>query len=456
MHRFFWALAIIVVAVGGAGPWVMGNVAESQFQDALSKIPADNPYLTISEASFDKGYQTSTAKMTFTYSFPGSEIEPVVLSAESKINHSPLMSTDQGLIFLGLYSQDRITLKGLTGEVKEAYDTYAGGVVLEGYSTATIFGDYESHLGHDKIVVVNDGSELEIGAFRLEFKGDLAGENIDMKLHMDPSKWVSPEAQAHVEGITGISSLQRHSESLYLGDTVFAIESTKMFMSGMPLELQNIALSSSTTLVGDKLNSMFIYSVEGIEAPIPLTSASYSFELKGLPLEAMEHLSSLDMAMSDDVDANKKILAQIAKELIKPGLELNQELNANAFGGDIVVDLDVKYVGLADGVTLDENTDYKAIAAAIDANILIKAPAIAVQQSPVAPMAGGFVQQGLITQEGDDLVSKITLENGELNINGIQIPLEPILNKLIEGMAAAEATPTAAPAVIAPTPIQAP
>lgn len=437
MHRILWALSAIFVAAGAAGPWYMGNVAEEQFNQSLAQMPKDNPYLEVTEVKFERGYQNSQAQVTLRYSLPEAEIQPFSLVFQSNIQHSPLTYTDQGLLFLGIYSDDKVTLDGLSADAQAAYEKYLGGQILTGHTRVNLSGEYQSSLSRQLVSISNEveGFELEVGALSLDLHGDLAANSLNMLLDMQPSKFISADAEVHVAGVKTTSALTRHNEKTFLGDTQLSVSNIKVFTAGMPIDLNNFVISASNALVNEKLNTTVTYSVETIEAPLPVSSASYSFELNGMSLDALEQLENMGMQPATGNQAAAFSTEQYAEQLsqlLQPGLQLNQELKVGAFGGDLLVDLDVEYKGLKGEFTLQDLENPAQAIAAIQASMLVKATAESVMQTPAAPMVDGFVQQGFIKQEGEELLSQVLLEDGKLSVNGTDIPLEPIIKGLID------------------------
>ena len=186
MHRILWALSAVFVAVGAAGPWFMGNVAEEQFNQSLAQMPKDNPYLEVTEATFERGYQNSLAQVTLRYSLPDAEIQPFSLVFQSNIQHSPLTYTDQGLLFLGVYSNDIVTLSGLSTDAQAAYEKYLGGQLLAGHTRVTLSGEYQSSLSSQLVSIADaaEGFELEVGSVSLDLQGDLAANSLNVLLDM--------------------------------------------------------------------------------------------------------------------------------------------------------------------------------------------------------------------------------------------------------------------------------
>ena len=109
--------------------------------------------------------------------------------------------------------------------------------------------------------------------------------------------------------------------------------------------------------------------------------------------------------------------------LIQNSLVLNNILQANVYGGDHSVDLNIDWEGIPDRADLND-PQLEEIAAALAIQLKISLDQQAIMKSQFAALVEPYVKQGYLLVENGRILFSASLQNGELTVNGEETPLD--------------------------------
>ena len=109
--------------------------------------------------------------------------------------------------------------------------------------------------------------------------------------------------------------------------------------------------------------------------------------------------------------------------LIQNSLVLNNILQANVYGGDNSVDLNIDWEGIPDRADLND-PQLEEIAAALAIQLKISLEQQAIMKSQFAALVEPYVKQGYLLVENGRILFSASLQNGELTVNGEETPLD--------------------------------
>ena len=441
--------AIILGAVGlasisAASPWVLGTVAEQQFANAVEEIKqSETAQLTLKESTFERGYASSVAKMVFHYDMTEYELPSFSMVMESQINQLPIASNPTGIYFFQLTSEDKIYFEDLPEETQALLNEYMGDVLLSGHSHVNVFGNGGTELSSNAIFFEDESaqSKVEISPIKIAYQGNVEGTDGKVTLSLDTLNLSDITGSITLNGTHFDSVLAQDPSGLMVGSSAMNVSELKLVSPTLPLTLKDMVMTTNSEVVEEKLNTHVSYSIAEIMSPIPVTTANYDIELNGLSKEALDLLEELNGQSEEYVMASlsdRQYLAKLLNVVMKPGLELNQELKLTAFGGQVFADVDVKFLGLDDPESLMKQPGPEAIMKAINAyqaNVHLKADNVAIMSTPAAPAIAQYIEQGLVVQTDTEVSSKILLKEGKLTINEREIPMEAVMQGLAAQLA---------------------
>ena len=428
---------LLLTSFGFASPWILGVVAENQFNTELADIKSESEYgdLTISNATFERGYLGSKASLNLTLDDASGEIPSFSILIESDLTHVPVTSGEFGVLVFEVYSKDSVTLVDAPEEVKKFVAEQLGGTLLSGYSHANVMGNYDSVLSSPEFKFTSEEENLaiDLAPIKISAQGNVGGSFSNFTVSIPTSSINTADFSAQLSDITGHAEMEEHSSGLELGESGMNIGQLTVNSEKGGATFTNMSIAAISQIVNNKVNTNIVYNIEAVNSPLPLTSASYDIDLNGFTLESaglmdnlQEHLENID----PESFTNDEYFNELLEATFQPGLQLNQEMKINAFGGDWLANLDIEFNGL-EGVELSELADPKVGVKAISAQMLIKADSNAILQSPAANMIDPLMQQGFIKLEDGSLVSVASLMDGKLTLNEQDIPVEPLINALL-------------------------
>lgn len=440
MRKSLLATAILV-AGGASSPWIMGSVAEQQFNQSVELMQQEaTKNLSITEASFERGYASSKTRIKLGFQFPEEEIPPFSVVIESDLQHTPVSKNDAGMYFFEIASTDTIFLEDVPAEVQGMIDQYLGGVLFKGNSNINMLGDGRSVLKTQAISYEDAVITAQSSPLTLIVEGNIGSNLGTAQIMLDQSSFKSPDAEVKIKDVVIDSTFDEHESGLTIGTSLLNVKEINILAQIGPTKISNMSLSTTTDVVNDKMNTQSTYSIEKIESMLPIHSIRYDMELNGVSQETMALLEELNEKANAFQPASLEadpIYGELIKATLQPGLELNQELEINAFDGKLFADLDVEFTGI-DGVELEALANPELAPKAITANLVARADNVAIFKTPAAPIVAQYIQQGLIQQTDTQVSTEIKLVDGKLTINDQEIPLEQVMQALMMQMAAAE------------------
>ncbi|GAA3937914.1 DUF945 family protein [Litoribacillus peritrichatus] len=440
MRKSLLVSAIAIAAVGAASPWVMGTIAEDQYIQSVELIQQEeNEFFKVTGTSFERGYADSKALIKITYTMPDTEIPPFSFVIESELQHLPISVTDQGTYFFEITSKDRIYLEGIPEDMQAFIDEHLGGSLLTGNSHINLLGNGGTELKTHEVNFEDPDTQstVQVKPLTINIDGDMASINGTAQLNLPSLIIQDQEGSLEMKAFVIDSTFAQHESGMNTGTSVLNISEMNVFSPAGPINLTNIGLDTVSEVVNDKLNTKMSYSVAKIQAPFPISAARYDIELNGLTQKSLEMFEELNEKSEEFMPAsfsNDPFFKDLLEATLQPGLELNQEMEISAFGGQLFADLDVAFTGV-EGVELMQLASPDLAPKAFKANFIARADNEAILSTPAAPMIAQFIEQGFVKQTDKEVSTEIKLVDGKLTVNEQEIPLESVIQGIMMKMA---------------------
>lgn len=441
MRKSILIPSVLLIAFGLVSPLIMGLVAENQFTSQLDKLSLDNNTgMAISDINFDRGYAQSDASVVMTFDDPSKELPTVSILFESKMQHAPINTGELGLSVFEIYSQDRLSFSEGPEELIEFVKDNMEGYFLSGYSRTNVMGSYDSVLSTAAVDFNAEAGKLniQIEPVVINTKGQIDGSEtvFDMTLpstNINGTNVEGTEFGVKINSLSVVGALKTDARGVELGNTLMEVAQFTVESESGDTEIKNITFSAVSDLINNKIDTKMTYNFESIEGPLPVNSASYNVDFNGLSVASAQLSQDLQQHINDmetNPESSDDYFNQLLSATLQPGLQINQELKSNAFGGEWQANLDVEYVGI-EGVETEEMKDPKIAIKGVAATLVVIADHAALSRSPLAPMLESLLKQGLITQDNTNLTSVASLTAGKFMINEVEIPVEPIIDGIL-------------------------
>ncbi|MDG2250784.1 MAG: DUF945 family protein [Gammaproteobacteria bacterium] len=426
-------LSAIIALLLGTIPKVIGiSIRDADVTNLFDLIPTETRgQLSINETQFDNGWFRSTAQINVSYTALDLVDELTVL-LEFDISHGPFIFTKTGPKF------------GLAhAKVRPSFST------VEITSVLTQIPFELPRLSFDLFVAFDQSLTATIEVSPINYNGSAARVNfagMDGSLKAKPDQ--SSEILVSVRSLQlkdlnsqfgfDLESLNLQSSSTQISD-IFAPRSARLKIPAIsisgPLEVsaQDILINSQIrkSAVADALDIYQELRVASIKSVFPVISFSWTTEIKQFKTEIIRSYYELITNLQAQTNPNSStainqsgfINQQLGMRIVQNGLILNNLILANAFDGDHSVDLKINWAGLPNLKSAAE-LNMSNIINTITMVLEISLDKQAIMSSQFSELVEAFAQQNFLRMENDRILLSGSLENGELNVNGEDIPID--------------------------------
>ena len=502
MNKLNVGFGLVLLATAGfvGTKLYIADKAEEIYLEQFAHVP-ENSGLVFEQRSFETRLGNSTAVTAVKFETGNEELDEVTLVVTTDIAAGPVFKTKDGFSTGLLYTESTTEFEGVSEDFQVFLSEHLNESLINMTSLIDFSKNVHSTLDIPSFSVANeilpDGQSalldndqasgevdeekppvesFEFGGLSLTVIGDMAATYFRGDIKVDPISFKSPEVALVLPSMSGEFDYEQLSKAILLGESVFNVPSVAFNGSKASASLNDIEFKISSTLGDDdKLDVSETIRVGGIESALPVTAASYTIEFNNLPQEALERWhevtpmlnqsvvqqAKLNSASKIEPDATKEgvveastgseklqaVSPELIQELIEktaqPGLELNQEFTVDAFGGQGEIILDVRFVGLQEGLSLADIKGPAEVLPALDITAKIEADReallaalmlIEIDDAKLDQLPFGMVNKG---EEKYSVLAE--LKEGALMLNGNQLPPELVNDFLMQATMAAEA-----------------
>ncbi|WP_407311217.1 YdgA family protein [Pseudomonas sp. nanlin1] len=483
-------VAVVVGAVATGGAWytgqqvegvLLGTVANINSQIKASRQGASST-AHLELLSVERHWFTSTAHYRFTIiPKPGAQAQaPVELLFVDHIEHGPLpwSRVKQAKLWpVMVTSHYELERNDATAKWFDATHGVppVGALVNLGYDNG-FDGTLELIPADIQLDAV---STLQYSGLKLDLSADADANNLKLQGYMDLFKLDlrapdRPPLQVNWNGLTLASHLHQSPYGFYLGNNLIELSSASMTF-GAPqkvLALKKFEQKTDSSAEGEKLNASLAYSVADVTLDgQPLGNVQLALSAKRLDIPALQAgLKIIEQAADRgqaaapagsprfqvelSADERAAYETQLLKVLSgKPQVALDN-LSLKTANGEsrinLLVDLDAPTSTTLPSLELGQQ-----VVKRLDANVSLSKPMLSDVGALQARLQGQSDPQRILQQanlvsemtsilalssqmavlEGADVVSRLRYANGQVNLNGKDIPLEQFLGLLMNNFA---------------------
>ncbi|MFO8140516.1 MAG: DUF945 family protein [Marinobacter sp.] len=426
-----WTIAgAAVLVIAGVAPWGVGYLTEQYWLQATQRMNSAQPFLRMETGKYQRGLLGSEVSGTVTLLDPATG-ESNRIDFEAQVSHG----------VTGSFMNFRPT-EGWQPPGAEWFPESEPRLTLETrvWGSATL--ELQApviHLDHP----INGGSLRTSGGLaQLEISS--LGEKADMLLVWPAVVLAGPAMNVSIEDIDLEQSLARLSGDIWIGSGTMTMESVTL----------QAHQASALTVTGFSLgnHSEADRNGERLDSTMSLAMASVSFgddafgphrmevAVDGLDVASWNAFSSVmtDMQMLAPQDSSQTPQATFEQQLA-----LMQRFNESVRGlaaagfsagirelslatpeGPVQGSLELSHPELSDSERDNMLLVMQQLAGSLDFSMPL---ALAENYPELRMQVAPLVKQGLLVESGDQLVMAGRMQNLVLDINGIEIPLPPLL-----------------------------
>jgi len=430
-------LTTVVVAAAAAAPMIIGmGIRDATVTSLLELLPPETrTELQITETRFDRGWLSSEGELDVRYVALATQNE-LAVRLLFDISHGPLLFTPDG-IRLGL-AYAEIVPSFNSPELTQA------------------MAEMPFELPEVRIDMLADlDQSLSLNLNIDPFNVDGAGGQVSFA-GMSGSLIANPDLSAEVRFNMGELSAQQPDSEMRVTVAGMSLESTTQQMNNLlapnmamlaipaisstapvPFNVSNISVNSqvqSSAAGPQQIDIHQRFLVASIESDIPVASAGLTIDITELHSDLIRSYSRVmemvQESMTSTPPAGTIPVEDVAEEMVtvaaQNSLVFHILAEANAFGGDHSIDVNIDWRGLP-GVTDLDSIEPMQILDVLSLDLRVSLDEAAFMSTPLADMVEPYVQQGYLRIEGGNILMDASLRDAELTVNGETVPLEQFL-----------------------------
>ncbi|MBX2826320.1 MAG: YdgA family protein [Gammaproteobacteria bacterium] len=432
MRKLLFALPLLAGASWAGTTYYSGTQTEPAYERLLAQLNQMKPFSVVAE-EYNAGFVKSTAITRVTVT-PEDE-DAVLFRLKHVIDHSPV-GVDAAGTRIGANSvTTTLVLEDLPPEMQDALN---GQEPLVLHTRINMSGATVNELDIASFAYSDDKASISFDGGHYEFVSDPAGK-LSGKGQMNSLLIEGKHLARRVEIAPSPLQLdlQQHRPSLFTGSYSMSFPriSVQDESAGMNVEMQDVRLLFDSGIERETYQGHVTLSIGKLEAPIPVNSADWRFDMRGFSVDGLETYTRNMHALAEspaDAENIGSSLIDAYKAIITPGIGITNQLNVRNDGGDIALTAAMDYTGDGSQNGTDNLVTVRDLVNALTAKINLDADVAAVDITPLGMMMGHPMASQYILTDGTKYTSELKVAELILDANGDPQSLEMMLGGMLD------------------------
>ncbi len=421
------ALLVFIAVLGLIVPKFVGDQAHQAFQQSVENQIKSQSSLVIQTNNYQQSWFSSDSEVIARLSLGDEDLDAIAWHITSHIQHGPVMWTGSTFKWGTAYITSTLNVTGLPTELQQFVDEKLPADAI----TATSLIDFAQVL-HDTLTLkpfhVADGERsFDMGGMQLTSTDAIDFSTLQGQAKILASTLTSPKLTLTMTDALLKYDYKLWQDAIMLGTSSFTLPQFKATTAQGDFAFNDVSINSDQQSKQGKLELSQSIAVQTIQAPFPVTALHYDIAVHQLDPQVLIQFEALQTSMqggsANTAPLQNEAVRTLLTTLFQKDLSVDQKLNIAALGGNLNIQADARYVGLADGQQLLDVIGTEASLQALDVHILADVDQSVIEQLPFAGMVAVLAAQGMVKVSGDKVTSDIKLVDGALTINGKAIPV---------------------------------
>jgi len=422
MRKLLYALPLVAGASWAGTTYYSGTQAEPAYDKLLSQLNQLKPLQFVSE-EYESGYMQSTAVTKVL--FEGMPEDEPLFRLQHVIEHSPVGVDNAGTRIGANSVTTTLIIDEMPPELEQALNGQDPMVL---HTRVELSGKTLNELDIAKLAFENDSAGIKFDGGNFTFTSEAGGRihgggTAGQLTFVDHDK--GEEIQVAQASLFG--DMQYVADGIYTGAAGWDFPSLSFTGHGEQMSVEGVRLLSSSSVKNDMLEANARFTVAKIDAPIPVTSASWDMSMDGFPVAGLVEFEkvrsdAMSLQMHElDAQAQEEMMNRFIeayKGLLAPGAGFDQTLVVSNQGGDMAAKFGVEFKGDGSNAGLDNMQTVRDLMNAIVFTGKLNADAPAVELTPAAMFLGHPMAQQYIINDGAKYTSDLKFDNLLLYANG--------------------------------------
>ena len=430
MNRWLVALLVVLALVILVSPGIVGRLAERNVEDSIQWAASENPGISISTETFERGWFTSEGRHRVVLDGGRFRDAGEVLQDSSGSPGSPSLiidtRIDHGLLPLS-------SLKpGLASSVSTFQVDPGNGELIDLPGTlrsnVSFSGAMNSHFLADAGSFQLDGASLEWEGVDLSVVVDRNAGKFSAHGTISPLSIDSADGSLDI-GQVSIDAEQTISEhGLYVGPVKLSIGAITGQEDGATFSIGGMQVEGDSSISDGRINGGGRLQIEDVDVPgfgeigVLIDVAMSGFDAAALG--AINQAAKDAQASADPEAALQALMVEIEgdlQQLASKGGSLSvNRLDVSLPQGQLATTLNVEVAESA----ADASFDWSTVLLNTTASLSIRVPSSLYDMASLMnPQAGSLVAMGILVKDGDDYILEAEYAQGLVNVNGAPMPL---------------------------------
>lgn len=418
----------VILAVAIAAPWAVGMVTEKQWHQVTAEVNASQPFVRLETGDYQRGYLGGRVEGTLVVDDPAAE-EPVQFDYQARVSHGV---TGSLLEFSAVDGLPEAAGRLFTEEKPRlTLETRLWGTAIVELTVPAV-----------SVADAQTGQSLSLsGGFARADIGD-AGREADITLVWPGMTVSGPEMTLTLDELRLEQSLSHLSGEVWTGEGEAVLGSLEVAAPGQPpLRFESFNMSSRTW-AGDHDSRVSGETVATLETVIAGDEAfgphRLEFVMRDLHVDSWSELTGaltdLQVAAMDQGGSPAVFEQQMASMgrlneallgLAAHGFEFGfSDLRVMTPEGEISGQAMIGHPALSE----EERSQMLMVMQRLTGQVAFSLPVALAENYPALRLQlAPLIKQGMLVEQGDRLNLDARLEDMALNVNGVIIPLPPLL-----------------------------
>lgn len=422
--QWMWA-GVVVLAAGASAPWIVGNLTEQQWHQALAEVNDAQPFFLVGTDEYQRGYLSSRFQGRVDFEHPDTG-ERQTFSYRGDVRHG---LTGSRIVFVADAPEDEVWPQLFPDRQPE--------MTL----TTRVWGTARADLSIPAISVDNEltGESLNVSESFGWVTVSGGGSAFDVQMLWPGAVLRGPEYRVSLENLRLEQAMERLRGDVWTGEGEMVLDGLSVARTQEPeLRLQTLRFHGETVAVdgGRRFSSTSELSLSEMRlGDDRFGPHRVEFAFRDVSVDAwnqlVEAFNEMQEASAAGVQSFERQLAatmalgEALRSLAGEGFSFGvPDLNVMSPDGPVTGTLMVSHPQL----DASEQAAMALVMERLAGQFQVRIPVALAERYPaVAEQLAPLLMQGVLVQDEDSFRVDASLENLQINLNGQVFPLPPMI-----------------------------
>lgn len=455
----FLSVPVVLAAAWGGSSWYVGQQAENSLKQFIEQQNQQSSAGGVKQSlvSYEKSVLGAKAITKMTFEAPPFKELIGEVQFVNEIKHGPIFLNGVGLSRI----HTTLDMDALPAEKRQALNTaFAGKPPIEAHTTIGFGGGSSYDVVMNPLKMTEAGSTISVDGAQLagQASADMVG---DFTLHIGKVEGKEGNSQFTMPSADASGDVKGMVAGQALGTFDLKVPQVSILAEGTTEPfLFDLSVKTASDIKDNELEANVVMQLDNIKGvKDAISKVQYTVDLKGMSADGLKEISALQAEMQNAMDqmswnadametpegqkkqqelmdkvssTGEKMLSTAFSKVLKTDKsQLHVKIDADSPKGKANADMDLLYVGKG-APDMMQLASYSAV----DWAKMVKGKVLLNLDKGILPegtemMVEPAIQQGLLVKDGEKFKGELLLGDGNLTLNGKQLPLDEVLSQFL-------------------------